>query len=212
MSEFLDLVSDVETRAKLGSWIRGAVGEMDRIVDDSFPIVFGKNWRQKMSDFPTTARTKLLTYIFDHALETMAGRLNIDYRAANNQGASETNNFDCYLFEYTVENKLSLGVSATSFATGSKHNLCGKVKRILAVKVISAKYKSEKIFACIIDLSDAESSLSKWSAHGESGFSTLRVDISDSHIIVPICGYIKAGPEQRRKYVGVRYERFQADA
>lgn len=208
MSKFLDLVSDVETRANLGAWIRGAVGQMDQIVDDGFPGVFGKNWRQKMSDFPTAARTKLLTYIFDHALETMAGRLKIDYRAANNQGASETNNFDCYLFEYTVENKLSLGDDIASFATGSKHNLKRKVNRILAVKVKSVDYKSEEIFACMIDLIGAESEWTKWNANGKSGFSALNVHVSDIHVVVPVCGNIRA----MRKYVGVEYEKFQSGA
>ena len=207
MSDFLAKV--INNKALLGAWIRTSVGEMDRILDDGFPNIFGKNWRQKMSSFPTAARTKLLTYVFDHALEEMSSRMKIDYRPAQNAGASETNNFDCYLFEYEVENKLSLGSQPSSFATGSSHNTDNKVKRILAVKVISNDYKSDKIFAGAIDLEDAQHENTQWHAGdaSKSGFSTLRISISDRDVIVPLCGDINAIDSGNRKYVNVRYEK-----
>lgn len=199
MSEFLNKVSEEGVNASLRAWILASVGEMDRIVDDGFPKIFGKEWREKMKGFPVAARTKLLTYVFDYALEEMAIRQAIDYRPANNEGPAETNNFDCYLFDYEVENKLSLGKSDGSFATGSSHNTEKKVSRILAVKVRSEEYRSKKVFAGIIDLSDAQSEHTKWHAGdaAKAGFSALKIALTDKHVVVPLCGNVRSG----KKYI-----------
>lgn len=173
---FLEKVT--EQRPTLSAWVRASVSEMDAIMGRGFPDVFGKNWRQKMINFPTSARTKLLTYVFDYAIEEMARRMNVEYVAANNEGKTETNNFDCYLFGHTVENKLSLGKDASSFGTGSSHNTEGKVSRILTVKVIQSEdYHSEKLFAAAIDLSHKKSDDTKWHTDKakKSGFSTLKI-------------------------------------
>ena len=212
MSAFLDKVSEEAEKSALRAWVRGSVGEMDRILDDGFPKVFGKNWRQKMSDFPTASRTKLLTYVFDHALEETAERQGVNYRAANNEGPSETNNFDCYILDYKVENKLSLGKTASSFATGSSHNTDKKVPRILAVKIRSVDYKTKAVFAAFVDLSDARSDDSKWRA-GDSrrtGFSTLQIAVSDKNIIVPICGELRK-IRANSKYINTDYEPFRPE-
>lgn len=207
MSAFLDKVSGMQERTRLESWVRGSVGAMDRILDDGFPNVFGKNWRQKMSDFPTTARTKLLTYVFDHALEVMAPQMKVKYRAANNEGRSETNHFDCYIFDYEVENKLSLGRQASSFATGSSHNTENKVSRILVVKVLSEDYRTKKVFAAFVDLADAINKDSKWHTAGRSGFSTLKISVQDEGIIVPLCGKIRSG----KRFVQTEHEPFEPE-
>ena len=202
MSDFLAKV--INNKAVLGKWIHASVCEMDKIVDSGFPNIFGKDWRQKMSSFPTSARTKLLTYVFDHALEEMSHSMKIDYRPAQNAGASETNHFDCYLFGHPVQNKLSLSNTPSSFATGSSHNTDNKVTRILAVKIISNDYKSDKIFAGAIDLEDAQHEDTQWHAGdpSKSGFSTLRISISDRDVIVPLCGGIGGN----RRYVTVKYD------
>lgn len=212
MSAFLNRVAEEAERSALRAWVRGSVGEMDSLVDDGFPRVFGNNWRQKMSDFPTAARTKLLTYVFDHALEETAERLGVNYRAANNEGPSETNNFDCYILDYKVENKLSLGKQASSFATGSSHNTDKKVPRILVVKVRSVDYKTRDVFAAFVDLSDARSDDSKWHA-GDSrsaGFSTLKIAVSDRKIVVPLCGNIRE-IRSGSKYLSTDYEPFRPE-
>ena len=192
-NDFMNKIT--KERASLEAWIRASVGEMDKIMDVGFPNVFGRDWRQKMGKFPVSARTKLLTYVFDYAIEEMAKRLKIQYSAANNQGASETNNFDCYLFGCEVENKLSLGSNNASFGTGSKHNIDGKVSRILAVKVKQSKdYHSEEMFAAVIDLSLATHKDSKWHiGKGKSGFSALKVSVHDEGIVIPLCGDTKLG-------------------
>ena len=206
-SKFLAKVSEAGERAQLRGWVLASVGEMDEILDRGFPGVFGNNWRIKMRNFPTAARTKLLTYVFDHALEKMAQRMGIDYRAANNEGPSETNHFDCYIFGYEVENKLSLGKSTSSFATGSSHNTDNKVDRILVVKIRSEDYKTQAIFAAFVDLSVGGND-SKWHTDGKSGFSTLKVAVADRDIVVPLCGNIRdirAGT----KFIGTEYETFR---
>ena len=203
-NDFIDKVR--QEKISLQGWIRASVGEMDKIMEKGFPNVFGSKWRSKMSSFPTAARTKLLTYVFDHAIEEMARTLKIDYSAANNQGPSETNNFDCYLFDYTVENKLFLGKSKSSFGTGSSHNTTGKVSRILALKIKQSKdYHSEEIFAAVIDLSLARNKDTKWHSTKvkRSGFSTLKVSVQDSGIVIPICGDINPG----KKYLLSENER-----
>lgn len=199
-------VSGQVERTTLGNWVHASVDEMDAIVHKGFPGVFGDNWRNKMSNFPTAARTKLLTYIFDYALEKMARRSRIKYRAANNEGPSETNNFDCYIFGYEVENKLSLGKSPSSFATGSSHNTDNKVPCVLAVKIQSEDYRTKAVFAAFVDLSMAIDEDTKWHAGGNSGFSTLKIACADANIIVPICGGIHRG----QKYVNVEYEPLQS--
>ena len=207
MSPFLRKVSGAQEKSALRTWVLNAVGEMDRLVDDAFPQLFGKDWLRKMGDFPTAARTKLLTYVFDHALEEMAERASIDYRAANNEGAAETNNFDCYIFDYEVENKLSLGKDTSSFATGSSHNTDKKVDRILVVKILSEDYVSKAVFAAFVDLSDARRGDSKWHA-GDSrstGFSTLKIAVSDEGIIVPLCGETRLG----KRFIHTEYDTYR---
>lgn len=203
-NDFMNKIT--KEHSSLEEWIRKSVGEMDKIMDGGFPNVFGRDWRQKMGGFPTSARTKLLTYVFDYAMEEMANTFNnIQYSAANNQGASEINNFDCYLFGDEVENKLSLGATKSSFGTGSSHNTDGKVPRILAVKVkLSEDYHSEEIFASVIDLSLATNKNSGWHSGdpNKSGFSTLKVSNDDIGIVIPLCGSIKPG----RLYLQVENE------
>ena len=197
MSDFLAKV--ISNKVALGEWIRASVRKMDKIVDSGFPNLFGNDWRVNMASFPTPARTKLLTYVFDRALEEMSSCMNIRYA-----GAGETNHFDCYLFGYQVQNKLSLGKQTSSFATGSRHNTDNKVTRILAVKVISNDYKSDKIFAGAIDLEDAQHEDTQWhTGKGRhNGFSALQISISDRAVVVPLCGGIGGN----RRYVTVKYD------
>ena len=204
----MDKVSGTRERTQLEAWVLASVGEMDELMDKGFPKVFGDNWRQKMGDFPTTARTKLLTYVFDHALDKMARRMNVDYRAANNEGRSETNNFDCYLFNYEVENKLSLGREKSSFATGSSHNTDNKVPRVLVVKILlSEDYWTKAVFAAFVDLDDANDGDSRWHPAGESGFSTLKIAVPDEGAVVTLCGSIRLGT----KYIRTEYAPFETE-
>lgn len=211
MRKFLRQISDDATKATLRGWIKASVGEMDQLVDNGFPLVFGKDWRRRMRDFPTAAQTKLLTYVFDFALDRIARRMGVSYEQAFDGGASETINFDCYLFGAAVENKLSLGMSSSSFATGSSHNTGKKVGKILAVKIKSEDYVSWELFACVIDLDGKnrrdKSSDTRWHSGDatSSGFSTLKIAQSDSDLIVVLCGGISLG----KKYVNIRYEKIK---
>ena len=211
MRKFLRQIADEANKAALRGWIMTSVGEMDRLIDDGFPSVFGKDWKHRMRDFPTAARTKLLTYVFDFALDEMAQRARVSYKQAFEGGASETNNFDCYMFGEKVENKLSLGKAPSSFATGSSHNTDKKVGKILAVKIKSENYVSRELFACLIDLDGkklrAKSPDTKWHSSDarSSGFSSLKIAPSDSDLIVVLCGDISLG----EKYVNIRYEKIK---
>lgn len=203
MSEFLD-----KGRAEKGSlrkWVTASVCEMDRIMDEGFPQVFGENWRINMRHFKTAARTKLLTYVFNHALEKKAQESGVLYRVLNNEGVGG-NNFDCSIYGYGVHNILCLGKEATSFATGNAF-LPGDANRILAVKVrLDKYYKTEEFFAALVDLSEARNnSDTKWHGEGvKNGFSSLKVACDDANIIVSLCGDIRP----RRKYFGTEYEQF----
>lgn len=198
MSEFLAKVSGQAEKARLTVWMRASIGEMDRILD-GFPYIFGSNWRNKMRNSPTAARTKLLTYVLDNALDEMARRINIDYRPASIDDPAEAG-FDSFLFGCGMENKLSLGKTPSSFATGTSHNTDNKDSRVLAVKVQSNDYKTTAVFAAIVDLSAATDGNTGW----QSGFG-LQIACADAGIVVPICGDINRG----EKFVNVEYEPYR---
>ena len=64
----------------------------------------------------TVDKTKLLANIFNPALEDAAKQLGVDYIT------EETVGYDAILLEEEIENKLTLGSSTSSFATGNNHS------------------------------------------------------------------------------------------
>ena len=64
----------------------------------------------------TVDKTKFLANIFNPALEDAAKTLGVDYIT------EETVGYDAILLDEEIENKMSLGSSTSSFATGNNHS------------------------------------------------------------------------------------------
>lgn len=186
----------------LRAWLERGIDIMDEKIAEAFPFLFGKEkWKGKMQRMPTAATTKLVTHIFDVALEEAAVELNFNYRAADSGGASEMRRFDCILLDFEVENKLSLGKSASSFATGSKHTTV-KVDRVLCVKLQHDGTKTAKAFAAAIDLEQRNSLDSTWHESDRGGFTSLKIQTDDAQIVHAIIGSIR----QNEKWVTTQLE------
>ena len=208
MNDFLEKVH--ENKKCLREWMFAAVCQMDKIVDDGFPRIFGENWRIKMSDFSTPARTKLLTYIFDRALEITATENRVEYRATGDCEQQQTVSYDCRLFGRTVLNKLSLGADAFSFATGNRYGAAAK--RILAVKLqCSSDWKFHGVFAALIDLNNVQSDNTKWHFGNseKAAFSNLKISSRDREVVVPVCGNIAPPSARGSKYIKSAPEIFE---
>ena len=97
----------------------------------------------------TVDKTKLLANIFNPALEDAAKQLGVDYIT------EETVGYDAILLEEEIENKLTLGSSTSSFATGNNHSKT-KVDKIFVCKLVQTGNEFPEIFAAIVDLSLAQ--------------------------------------------------------
>ncbi len=184
MNDFLEKVR--ENKKCLREWMRESVIQLDDTVVRCFPIMFGKEWLVKMRNFPTESRTKLLTYIFNHALDETAERLGINYAPAK----SGDDCFACHLFNYQVRKKLSMGKSTDSFASGAKNNK-NNPNIVLAVNISADNrtWESEAVFAGVIDLTVAQHPETKWYTGG-TNHAPLKIHKQDIGVIVPVYGQI----------------------
>ena len=149
----------------------------------------------------TVDKTKLLANIFNPALEDAAKQLGVDYIT------EETVGYDAILLDEEIENKLTLGSSTSSFATGNNHSKT-KVDKIFCVKATQVGNIFPSVFACIVDLSTATHPETGWddkvteTGKNNNGFSTLRVHNDDLHCVTVIYGKVR----KTRKFVHTDYE------
>ena len=149
----------------------------------------------------TVDKTKLLANIFNPALEDAAKNLGVDYIT------EETVGYDAILLDEEIENKLTLGNSTASFATGNNHSKT-KVDKIFCVKATQVGNIFPSVFACIVDLSTATHPETGWddkvteTGKNNNGFSTLRVHNDDLHCITVIYGKVR----KTRKFIHTDYE------
>ena len=120
----------------------------------------------------TVDKTKFLANIFNPALEDSAKELGVDYIT------EETVGYDAILLEQEIENKMSLGSSTSSFATGNNHSKT-KVDKIFCIKFTQSENDFPSVFACIVDLSLKQNEATGWTdsvtktGKNNNGFSTL---------------------------------------
>jgi len=149
----------------------------------------------------TVDKTKFLANIFNPALENAAQELGVDYIT------EETVGYDAILLGEEIENKMSLGSSTSSFATGNNHSKT-KVDKIFCVKLMQDGNNFPQIFACIVDLSLAQNPKTGWTdsvtktGKNNNGFSTLRVHNEDLICITPIYGKVR----RTQKFIHTVYE------
>ena len=146
-------------------------------------------------------RTKFLANIFNPALEDSAKELGVDYIT------EETVGYDAILLEHEIENKMSLGSSTSSFATGNNHSKT-KVDKIFCIKFTQKENDFPSVFACIVDLSLKQNDATGWTdsvtktGKNNNGFSTLRVHNEDKMCITPIFGSVR----RTQKFIHTVYE------
>jgi len=149
----------------------------------------------------TVDKTKLLANIFNPALEDAANSLGVDYIT------EETVGYDAILLAEYLENKLTLGSTTSSFATGNNHSKT-KVDKIFVCKLQQNGNDFPEIFAAIVDLSLATNPATGWSdsvtatGKNNNGFSTLKIHKEDALCITPIYGKIR----KTTKYIHTEYE------
>ena len=149
----------------------------------------------------TVDKTKFLANIFNPALEDSAVDLGVDYIS------EETVGYDALLLEQEIENKMSLGSSTSSFATGNNHSKT-KVDKIFCVKLTQKENGFPEVFACLVDLSLAMNPATGWTdsvtktGKNNNGFSTLRVHNEDLICITPIYGSVR----RTQKFIHTVYE------
>ena len=149
----------------------------------------------------TVDKTKLLANIFNPALEDAAKDLGVDYIT------EETVGYDAILLSEEIENKLTLGNSTASFATGNNHSKT-KVDKIFVCKLQQTGNEFPEVFAAIVDLSLAQNPNTGWTdsvtktGKNNNGFSTLKIHKEDALCITPIYGKIR----KTTKYIHTEYE------
>ncbi|WP_124981681.1 hypothetical protein [Nonlabens xiamenensis] len=149
----------------------------------------------------TVDKTKFLANIFNPALEDAAKTLGVDYIT------EETVGYDAILLDEEIENKMSLGSSTSSFATGNNHSKT-KVDKIFCVKLTQKANGFPEVFACLVDLSLKMNPNTGWSdsvtktGKNNNGFSTLKIHNEDAICITPIYGRVR----KTQKYVHTVYE------
>lgn len=149
----------------------------------------------------TVDKTKLLANIFNPALEDAARNLGVDYVT------EETVGYDAILLAEEIENKLTLGSTTSSFATGNNHSKT-KVDKIFVCKLQQNGNDFPEVFAAIVDLSLATNPATGWSdsvtatGKNNNGFSTLKIHKEDALCVTPIYGKIR----KTTKYIHTEYE------
>ena len=149
----------------------------------------------------TVDKTKLLANIFNPALEDAAKNLGVDYIT------EETVGYDAILLAEEIENKLTLGSTTSSFATGNNHSKT-KVDKIFVCKLQQNGNDLPEVFAAIVDLSLATNPATGWSdsvtatGKNNNGFSTLKIHKEDALCVTPIYGKIR----RTAKYIHTEYE------
>lgn len=153
----------------------------------------------------TVDKTKLLANIFNPALEDAAKNLGVDYIT------EETTGHDSLLLQEELENKLSLGQSTSSFATGNNHSKT-KVDKIFVTKVTQVGNLFPSVFAAVVDLSLATNPLTGWTdsvtktGNNNNGFSKLQIHKDDAACITVIYGKIR----KTTKFIHTEYETLNA--
>ena len=149
----------------------------------------------------TVDKTKLLANVFNPALQDVAENCGIDYVT------EETTGYDAILLQEEIENKLTLGKTTSSFATGNNHSK-SKVDKVFVVKASQVGNIFPSVFAAVIDLSLATNPETGWddkvtkTGKNNNGFSTLRVHNDDLHCITVIYGKVRKAD----KFIHTVYE------
>ena len=149
----------------------------------------------------TVDKTKFLANIFNPALEDAAKELGVDYIT------EETIGYDAILLDEEIENKMSLGSSTSSFATGNNHSKT-KVDKIFCIKFTQNENAFPSVFACIVDLSLKINEATGWTdsvtktGKNNNGFSTLRIHNEDRMCVTPIFGNVR----RTQKFIHTVYE------
>ena len=158
--------------------------------------------------FPeTTTKTKMVSPAFAMAMEDTAKAKGYNYTDVDAVGydTEAADPVDGVIIK--VEDKLSFGQSAGAFATGNNHS---KVKDYLhlVVKLQNSGNIFTDVFAALIDVPALRNIRSGWddnvtaSGRNNNGFSSLKVNPSDSHHIDVIFGDLKINPT----WIHSRYE------
>jgi len=149
----------------------------------------------------TVDKTKLLANVFNPALQDVAENCGIDYVT------EETTGYDAILLQEEIENKLTLGKTSSSFATGNNHSK-SKVDKVFVVKASQVGNIFPSVFAAVIDLSLATNPETGWddtvskTGKNNNGFSKLRVHNDDLHCITVMYGKVR----KTKKFIHTEYE------
>jgi hypothetical protein len=149
----------------------------------------------------TVDKTKLLANVFNPALQDVAENCGIDYVT------EETTGYDAILLQEEIENKLTLGKTTSSFATGNNHSK-SKVDKVFVVKASQVGNIFPSVFAAVIDLSLATNPETGWddtvskTGKNNNGFSKLRVHNDDLHCITVMYGKVR----KTKKFIHTEYE------